>query len=111
MLAAVIEGPGAVVVRDTAPPRAAGLALVRVTQAGICGTDRTLAAGGIAVRPPRVLGHEMTGRVQVPAAGGAVPAGTPVVVNPPAFCGAVALALAASERPEHLKIVLDVAGP
>ena len=59
MLAAVIEGPGAVVVRDTAPPRAAGLALVRVTQAGICGTDRTLAAGGIAVRPPRVLGHEM----------------------------------------------------
>jgi L-iditol 2-dehydrogenase len=88
MLAAVIEGPGAVVVRDTAPPRAAGLALVRVTQAGICGTDRTLAAGGIAVRPPRVLGHEMTGRVEVPAAGGAVPAGTPVVVNPAAFCGA-----------------------
>ena len=75
MLAAVIEGPGAVVVRDTAPPRAAGLALVRVTQAGICGTDRALAAGGIAVRPPRVLGHEMTGRVEVPAAGGAVPAG------------------------------------
>ena len=88
MLAAVVEGPGAVVVRDTAPPRAAGLALVAVTQAGICGTDRTLAADGIAVRPPRVLGHEMTGRVEVPAPGGAVPAGTPVVVNPAAFCGA-----------------------
>jgi hypothetical protein len=55
MLAAVIEGPGAVVVRDTAPPRAAGLALVRGTQAGARG--------------------------------------------------------AASERPEQLKIVLDVAGP
>ena len=88
MLAAVIEGPGAVVVRDTAPPRAAGLALVRVTRAGVCGTDRTVAADGVPVRPPRVLGHEMTGRVEVPAPGGAVPAGTPVVVNPAAFCGA-----------------------
>jgi len=88
MLAAVIEGPGAVVVRNTAPPRAAGLALVRVTQAGVCGTDRTLAADGVPVRPPRVLGHEMTGRVEVPSPGGAVPAGTPVVVNPAAFCGA-----------------------
>ena len=88
MLAAVIEGPGAVVVRDTAPPRAAGRALVRVTRAGICGTDRALAADGIAASPPRVLGHEMTGRVEVPAPGAAVPAGTPVVVNPAAFCGA-----------------------
>src|SRR5215467_267240 len=88
MLAAVIEGPGAVVVRDTAPPRAAGLALVRVIRAGVCGTDRALATGGIAARPPRVLGHEMTGRVEVPAPGGAVPAGAPVVVNPAAFCGA-----------------------
>ena len=87
MLAAVIEGPGAVVVRETAPPRAAGLALVRVAQAGVCGTDRKLAAGAMPVSPPRVLGHEMTGWVEVPAAGGAVPAGTPVVVNPAVFCG------------------------
>ena len=40
MLAAVIEGPGAVAVRETAPPQASGLALVRVAQAGLCGTDR-----------------------------------------------------------------------
>src|SRR5262252_183938 len=88
MLAAVIEGPGAVVVRDTAPPRAAGLALVRVTRAGVCGTDRSLAVDGVPARPPRVLGHEMTGQVEVPGPGGAVPAGAPVVVNPAAFCGA-----------------------
>jgi L-iditol 2-dehydrogenase len=87
MLAAVIEGPGAVVVRETAQPRPAGLALVRVTQAGLCGTDRKLAAGVVPVTPPRVLGHEMTGVVEVPAAGGTVPAGTPVVVNPAVFCG------------------------
>jgi L-iditol 2-dehydrogenase len=34
-----------------------------------------------------VLGHEMTGWVEVPGPGGAVPAGTPVVVNPAVFCG------------------------
>jgi threonine dehydrogenase-like Zn-dependent dehydrogenase len=87
MLAAVIEGPGAVVVRETAGPRAAGLALVRVGQAGVCGTDRKLAAGVMPVTPPRVLGHEMTGWVEAAAPGGAVPAGTPVVVNPAVFCG------------------------
>jgi len=87
MLAAVIEGPGAVVVRETAHPQAAGLALVRVIQAGVCGTDRKLAAGVIPVTPPRVLGHEMTGLVEVPAPGGTVRAGTAVVVNPAVFCG------------------------
>ena len=87
MLAAVIEGPGAVVVRETAPPRADGLALVRVAQAGVCGTDRKLAAGVMPVTSPRVLGHEMTGWVEVPAPGGTVPADTAVVVNPAVFCG------------------------
>jgi threonine dehydrogenase-like Zn-dependent dehydrogenase len=87
MLAAVIEGPGAVAVRETAPPQANGLALVRVAQAGLCGTDRKLAAGVFPVTAPRVLGHEMTGWVEVPGPGGAVPAGTPVVVNPAVFCG------------------------
>jgi L-iditol 2-dehydrogenase len=87
MLAAVIEGPGVVRVRDVPAPRAGGLALVRVAVAGICGTDRKLAAGVFPVAAPRVLGHEMTGWVEAPASGGAVPAGTPVVVNPAAFCG------------------------
>jgi L-iditol 2-dehydrogenase len=87
MLAAVIEGPGVVAVRETAPPRASGLALVRVAQAGLCGTDRKLAAGVFPVTTPRVLGHEMTGWVEVPGPAGTVPAGTPVVVNPAVFCG------------------------
>ena len=87
MLAAVIEGPGAVAVRETAPPQASGLALVRVAQAGLCGTDRKLAAGVLPVTVPRVMGHEMTGWVEVPGPAGAVPAGAPVVVNPAVFCG------------------------
>jgi threonine dehydrogenase-like Zn-dependent dehydrogenase len=87
MLAAVIEGPGTVTVRQVPVPQAGGLALVRVAVAGICGTDRKLAAGAFPVAPPRVLGHEMTGWVEVPVTGGTVAAGTPVVVNPAAFCG------------------------
>src|SRR6266702_212742 len=58
MLAAVIERPGAVTVRQVPVPQAGGLALVRVGVAGICGTDRKLAAGAF-----------------------------PVAVNPAAFCG------------------------
>jgi L-iditol 2-dehydrogenase len=88
MLAAVMEGPGSVVVRQIATPQVEGLALIRVIQAGVCGTDREVAAGGVPVTLPRVLGHEMTGLVEVPAPGGAVPAGTPVAVNPAVFCGA-----------------------
>jgi threonine dehydrogenase-like Zn-dependent dehydrogenase len=87
MLAAVIEGPGAVTVRQVPVPQASGLALVRVGIAGICGTDRKIAAGVFPVSTPRVLGHEMTGWVEVPGPGGGVPAGTPVVVNPAAYCG------------------------
>jgi threonine dehydrogenase-like Zn-dependent dehydrogenase len=87
MLAAVIEGPGAVTVRQVPVPQASGLALVRVGIAGICGTDRKLAAGVFPVTTPRVLGHEMTGWVEVPGPGGGVPAGTRVVVNPAAYCG------------------------
>ena len=87
MLAAVIERPGTVTVREVPAPQAAGLALVRVGVAGICGTDRKLAAGVVPVTAPRVLGHEMTGWVEVPGPGGAVPAGARVVVNPAAFCG------------------------
>jgi L-iditol 2-dehydrogenase len=88
VLAAVLERPGTVAVRDLPAPRAApGLALVRVAQAGICGTDVKIAAGEIPVPARRVLGHEMTGWVEVPGPRGIPPAGTAVVVNPAIFCG------------------------
>lgn len=88
MLAAVLERPGTVTIRDMPDPRAeAGCALVRVAQAGICGTDVKIAAGDIQVRAGRVLGHEMTGWVEVPGPRGVPPAGTAVMVNPAIFCG------------------------
>ena len=87
MRAALIEQPGTVAVREVARPAADGRALVRVTQAGLCGTDVKIAAGQIPVRTPRVMGHEMTGTVVEPGARGVVPAGAPVLVNPAVFCG------------------------
>ena len=87
MLAAVLDRPGAVAVREVAVPGGSGLALVRVRQAGICGTDLKIAAGAIPAAGGRVLGHEMSGSVERPGPRAAVPAGTPVLVNPAAFCG------------------------
>jgi threonine dehydrogenase-like Zn-dependent dehydrogenase len=84
MRAAVLERAGTVTVRDVPRPTAAGRALIRVGQAGLCGTDVKIVTGGIPVAMPRVLGHEMTGWV---AESGRLPAGTPVLVNPAAFCG------------------------
>jgi len=82
--AVVLERPGTVTVRDVPRPAAAGRALVRVGQAGLCGTDVKIVNGQIPVAVPRVLGHEMTGWV---AQSQRLPAGTPVLVNPAAFCG------------------------
>jgi L-iditol 2-dehydrogenase len=87
MRAAVIDRPGSVTVRDVPRPARGGLALVRVAQAGICGTDLKIAAGDIPVAARRVLGHEMTGWVESPGPREAVAAGTSVLVNPALFCG------------------------
>jgi len=85
--AALIEEPGTVTVREVPAPTVDGHALVRVAQAGLCGTDVKVASGQIPVRTPRVLGHEMTGSVLEPGPRGVVPAGTRVLVNPAVFCG------------------------
>jgi threonine dehydrogenase-like Zn-dependent dehydrogenase len=84
----MLERPGTVVVRDVPPPPAnTGLALIRMAQAGICGTDLKIAAGDIPVQAGRVLGHEMTGWVESPGRRGLPTAGTAVLVNPATFCG------------------------
>ncbi len=83
----MLEQPGAVTVREIASPVASGRALVRVGQAGLCGTDIKIAAGQIPVQVPRVMGHEMTGWVVEPGPRAIVAAGTPVLVNPAVFCG------------------------
>lgn len=87
MRAAVIEGPGALVVRELERPvPAAGELLVRVEYCGVCGTDLHSVLEGWAT-PGSVVGHEWSGRVV--AAGSevdSVQAGDLVVGGPP-WCG------------------------
>lgn len=62
--------------------------LVRVTAAGLCGTDYRIWNGDRPVAYPRIIGHEFVGRIE--AAGSAVTRvkiGDPVVVEPNYSCG------------------------
>ena len=89
MKAAVLHGPGAVRVESTATPEpSAGEVLVRVTVAGLCGTDYSIFAGERPVRSPRVMGHEFVGRVEAVGAGVTTPrVGDRVAIEPNYSCG------------------------
>jgi threonine dehydrogenase-like Zn-dependent dehydrogenase len=87
MKAAVLEGPGRFSVRDWAEPEPGGRALVRVQSGGICGTDLKIVHGDVPSNIPVVLGHEVVGRVEVPAPASSIPAGARVVVDPSFSCG------------------------
>lgn len=87
MRAVVVESAGSAVVRRVPDPRPGPAALVRVERAGLCGTDLKIVNGAIPVRTPRILGHEIVGRVEVAGAGQRVPVGTRVVVDPSVACG------------------------
>jgi L-idonate 5-dehydrogenase len=78
--------------RDPAPVAAPDEALVDVGFGGVCGSDlhywRDGAVGSSVLRAPMILGHEVVGRVAVPAADGSgPPAGQAVAVHPARSCG------------------------
>ncbi len=84
--------PGQVEVKDSPQPTpSAGEALVRVSHAGICGSDLTIAAGKhLTARPPLVLGHEFSGelvRINTAETGGVLRPGDKVTVFPLLSCG------------------------
>ena len=60
--------------------------LVRVTHSGICGTDLKIYTGGIPVRYPMIMGHEIAGAV-VEGGGGRIRPGDRVLVDPALACG------------------------
>lgn len=95
MKAAVLRGPRDLRIEAwPVPVPAADEAVVRVTAAGLCGTDYRIWAGDRAVAYPRILGHEFVGRVQ--AVGNEVAGlrpGDRVVVEPNYSCGRCALCL------------------
>jgi threonine dehydrogenase-like Zn-dependent dehydrogenase len=76
------------------PSRGAGEAIVRITGAGICGTDvsiwqwRPAIARAYAPKFPVIVGHEFSGVVEDCDPGDRVARGDLVVVNPQLACGA-----------------------
>ena len=89
MIAAVLRGPRQLEIesRPRLEPRA-GEAVIRVTGAGLCGTDYRIWTGDRAVQYPRVMGHELIGTVL--ALGGGVEGltiGEKVAVEPNYSCG------------------------
>src|SRR4051812_1545197 len=88
MKAMVLNGPSELALEDVASPKPGpGQVLIRVTHSGICGTDYKIYRGSIPVRYPRIMGHEMIGRV-VEATGGDFKPGERVIVDPELYCGA-----------------------
>ena len=74
------------------PALTAGMVLLRVHRAGICGTDihyyEEGRFGSFAVTAPFILGHEVTGQVvQVGENASHLAVGQRVVVNPARQCG------------------------
>ena len=90
MKAAVVAGPGTVLVRDVPDPRpGAGEVLIRVASAGVCGTDVHIAAGRHAQATlPLVPGHEIAGHVESLGEGVRdLTVGQAVAVDPVIACG------------------------
>jgi L-iditol 2-dehydrogenase len=86
--AAVYRGPGDVRVEEVPVPAIGpGEMLVKVAACGVCGTDLKKIEKGL-LRPPRVFGHEIAGRVaQVGAGVTSFREGDAVVVHHHVPCG------------------------
>jgi 2-desacetyl-2-hydroxyethyl bacteriochlorophyllide A dehydrogenase len=93
MIAAVLRGPRDVALEER-PSLAPGPGdvIVRVEGAGLCGTDYRIWTGDRPVAYPRVMGHELVGRVLAVGRGvrGLEP-GRKVAVEPNYSCGRCAL--------------------
>jgi L-iditol 2-dehydrogenase len=87
MRALRLEKIGSIDLRSVPEPLAADEELiVRVTAAGICGSDRHLISGEYPASPPVTLGHEVEGIVEGTAPHTAVAVGTRVAIDPNIAC-------------------------
>jgi 2-desacetyl-2-hydroxyethyl bacteriochlorophyllide A dehydrogenase len=89
MKAAILHGPRDLRVERLRDPRPEpGEVVVRMTAAGLCGTDYEIWSGARPVAYPRIMGHELVGRVEATASDVTrVSPGDPVVVEPNYSCG------------------------
>lgn len=87
MKAMVLAAPRRIEARDMETPDPGDGVLVRVTYAGICGTDVKIHSGDMPARLPLVMGHEITGVIAEGIAWDGSGPGTRVIVDPTVFCG------------------------
>jgi len=89
MKAAILHGPRDLRVEPRRDPELEpGEVLVRMTAAGLCGTDYEIWSGARPVAYPRIMGHELVGRVEAAASDVTrVAPGDLVVVEPNYSCG------------------------
>lgn len=90
MRALVCDEPGKLHVEERPDPGRPepGWVLLEVARVGICGTDYHIYGGKHPfLQYPRVMGHEVSGRVIAAGDGVSLSAGTTVVVNPYLSCG------------------------
>ena len=89
MKAAVLHAPRSLMVEESRAPRPGpGEVTVRVSAAGLCGTDYRIWTGERPVGYPRIMGHEFVGVVADAGDGASgLIAGARVVVEPNYSCG------------------------
>jgi 2-desacetyl-2-hydroxyethyl bacteriochlorophyllide A dehydrogenase len=87
---AVLSAPERFDVQPTGDSRPGpGEVVVRVAECGICGSDLKMYSGTHAfMRPPIVMGHEISGTVEAVGEGVDLQPGAPVTLFPPVGCGA-----------------------
>lgn len=75
------------VVTSKDPEKIPGHAIVEVVATGVCGTDRHIIARDFPAQLPRILGHEISGRVAwIDSEASAIAVGTGVAIDPNMPC-------------------------
>ena len=114
MNAAVLQSPRSLTVGSSPRPEVGPTdALVRVTMAGLCGTDYRIWSGDRPVRYPLILGHEFVGRVEAVGPGATnLKVGERVVAEPNYSCGSCPLCLEGNRNlcPQRTALGIDVDG-
>ncbi len=86
MLSVQLTSPDNAGIVDAPKPESSSQVIVQTQTMGICGTDTKIISGAIPVETPRILGHEMVGRVVSDNDARFAP-GTRVLADPSISCG------------------------
>ena len=114
MKAAVLIEPRKIIVKDTKTPEPGfGEVIIRISLAGICGSDHTLFHGRFGVPLPVIPGHEAIGRIEGIGDGvSGLAVGQRVTIQPNFSCGSCALCRAGNKNicPSKVRLGVDTNG-